>query len=72
MLGSCSYDMSVCFWDFAAPDPASRLLSRHGHHTEFAVGLDFSVLSEGLVASAGWDEAVYVWRLGQDPAAPVL
>jgi peroxin-7 len=25
------------------------------------VGIDFSTLREGLIASAGWDESVWVW-----------
>ena len=36
------------------------------------MGLDFSVLVDGLVASTGWDESVYVWRLGGDPMGPIL
>lgn len=39
------------------------------HHTEFAVGLDFSVLSEGMMASCGWDEMVHVWNQNGDPRA---
>ena len=41
-------------------------------HTEFAVGLDFSVLAEGVIASTGWDEMAYVWRQDGDPRGPVL
>jgi hypothetical protein len=32
------------------------------HHTEFAVGLDWSMLAEGLLASAGWDQQVVIWH----------
>eukprot|EP00983_Pelagomonas_calceolata_P121805 1160836-Pelagomonas_calceolata.AAC.6 len=35
------------------------------HHTEFAVGLDWSVLREGLIASAGWDQSVAVWHMSE-------
>ena len=42
------------------------------HHTEFAVGLDFSVLAEGVIGSTGWDEMAYVWRQDGDPRGPVL
>lgn len=66
MLLSCSYDMTVRLWDVAAPEDA--LLRVWDHHTEFAVGIDFSNLEEGLVASAGWDERVFVWHQQQDPA----
>ena len=38
LLGSCSYDMSMCLWDYK--NRASPLLHRSDHHTEFAVGLD--------------------------------
>ena len=37
------------------------------HHTEFAVGIDFSMLSEGLLASTGWDEMVVAWGEREDP-----
>ncbi len=37
------------------------------HHTEFAVGLDWSMLVDGLLASAGWDEQVAVWHKDQAP-----
>jgi WD40 repeat protein len=39
VLASCSYDMTVRLWDFAAPEDA--LLRVWDQHTEFAVGLDF-------------------------------
>lgn len=65
VLASCSYDMTVRLWDFSAPEDAQ--LRVWDHHTEFAVGLDFSTLVEGLVASSGWDEMTYVWNTQQDP-----
>ena len=40
------------------------------HHTEFAVGLDFSVLREGLMASAGWDESVWLWHQAEPRPMP--
>ena len=60
VLASCSYDMTVRLWDAGAPEDA--LLAVWDHHTEFAVGLDFSSLSEGMLASAGWDEMAFVWN----------
>ena len=67
VLASASYDMTVRLWDWAAPGDA--LLRLWDHHTEFAVGLDFSPLVEGLLASCGWDELTYVWRADGDPRA---
>ncbi|CAH2040942.1 unnamed protein product [Thlaspi arvense] len=54
-------------WDYMVED---ALIGRYDHHTEFAVGLDMSVLVVGLLASTGWDELVYVWQHGTDPKAP--
>ena len=43
------------------------------HHSEFAVGLDFSTLVRGRMASCGWDDAAFVWSVdGADPRAPSL
>ena len=51
ILASCSYDMTVRLWDAAAPEDS--LLRVWDHHTEFAVGLDFSALADGMLASTG-------------------
>ena len=65
LLASCSYDMTVKLWDIH--NPQAPLLRSWGHHTEFAVGLDFNVLKEGVMASAGWDEQVAVWHQNDQP-----
>lgn len=67
VLASCSYDMTVCLWDYMVED---ALIGRYDHHTEFAVGIDMSTFVDGLMASTGWDEFVYVWQQGMDPRAP--
>lgn len=67
VLASCSYDMTVCLWDYMVED---ALIGRYDHHTEFAVGIDMSTFVDGLMASTGWDELVYVWQQGMDPRAP--
>jgi peroxin-7 len=53
-------------WDYRAED---ALLARYNHHTEFVAGIDMSVLVDGLLASTGWDEMVYIWPFGTDPRA---
>ncbi len=65
VVASCSYDMTVRLWDVAAPEDA--LLQVWDHHSEFAVGLDLSTLSKGMMASAGWDGLSYVWHQKGDP-----
>ena len=40
------------------------------HHSEFACGLDFSMLQEGLMASAGWDESAWLWHQSEPMAMP--
>jgi peroxin-7 len=63
VLASCSYDMSVKMWDYRAPEDA--LIRSWDHHTEFAIGVDFSLQRESLMASTGWDEFVCVWQAPQ-------
>lgn len=65
VLASCGYDMTVRLWNYAAPEDALARL--WDHHTEFAVGLDWSTLNEGMLASCGWDEMTYVWPARGDP-----
>jgi len=67
VLASCAYDTTVRMWDYAAPEEA--MLRAWGHHSEFAVGLDWSSLVEGLLASCGWDEMTFAWHSSQDPRA---
>ena len=67
ILASCSYDMTVRLWDVAAPEDA--LLKVWDHHTEFALGLDFSLHAEGMIASTGFDEHAFVWHQQSDPRA---
>ena len=40
LIGSVSYDMSFCLWNFQDED---ALIQRAAHHTEFVVGLDFNL-----------------------------
>jgi len=66
MVISVSYDRSFCVWDWEKmhSDP---LIEKLELHSEFAVGCDFSLFVNGLVASCGWDCNVVVWQLGKDP-----
>jgi len=70
---TASYDMTLRMWDWKAPEgtPAQQL-AVWDQHTEFAVGLDVSTLADGLIASTGWDETVYVWHQQSDPRAVAL
>ena len=55
--------MTVAMWDWKGwrrgGARGSVGLRRWAHHTEPAVGLDCSVLREGLLGSCGWDEMVH-------------
>ncbi len=61
ILCSASYDMNVNLWDLSNPEFPSN---SHSEHTEFAVGLDFSMYDSGVVASCGWDGRVCLWNFG--------
>ena len=61
---SCSYDMSVIFWDIFAED---AMLVRCDHHTEFVLGIDFNLFRPNQVASCSWDEFVCMWDITQGP-----
>lgn len=60
IIASASYDMSVCVWDTSIEN---SLLKRMDTHTEFVVGVDFSLFSEGLIASCGWDQMLHLWHM---------
>lgn len=60
IVASAGYDMSVRFWDTAAP-PGNNLIEVHDAHTEFVLGIDFNLYVEGQVATCAWDENVHVF-----------
>lgn len=53
-------------WDTEKDTP---LIEKYEHHSEFVVGLDFSLENDEELASCSWDETVYVWQRGQEPEA---
>lgn len=67
-LMSASYDMSVKIWQDHPIGPGRRafhgdaLINNFTRHREFVMGCDWSLWAKGYVASAGWDEMVYVWK----------
>ena len=70
----CS-DMNVMVWDTSIEDAVVQCAR---HHTEFAVGVDFRLFRPGVLASCGWDGAVWVWdytrgppTVGPSPRSPV-
>tara|TARA_B110001452_G_C15228052_1_gene425559 strand:+ start:1454 stop:2473 length:1020 start_codon:yes stop_codon:yes gene_type:complete len=66
-LLSASYDMSVCLWDVVTTQATQRPLRQYNHHTEFVVGLEWSLFDEGVVASCGWDNWLHVWHRETQP-----
>lgn len=63
LLASCSYDMTIKIWSIGERMSRS-LIDTYDHHSEFAVGLDFSNFHRDVVASTGWDRMVAVWQVG--------
>ncbi|EFC35444.1 predicted protein [Naegleria gruberi] len=66
IIGSVSYDMSLCIWD-TEQGSDNALLEKYEHHSEFVVGIDFNLEMEDEIASCSWDETVYVWMRGEEP-----
>ena len=63
ILASASYDMSTLIWDCNK----QQVVNRFDNHSEFVVGLDFSMFEEGKLASASWDKSVAVFSIEDDP-----
>jgi peroxin-7 len=56
IIGSVSYDMSLRLFDLQS----RQEVYRNDDHTEFVVGLDFSLFVPDRIATCGWDEMVLV------------
>ncbi|CEH13233.1 Peroxisomal targeting signal type 2 receptor [Ceraceosorus bombacis] len=72
-LGSTSYDMSARIWDAdvgaaiqAGPRIGAQgaLRRRHDAHTEFVVGMAWSLFQQGVVATCAWDCETHLWAAG--------
>ncbi|PWY98354.1 WD40 repeat-like protein [Testicularia cyperi] len=73
LLATASYDMTARVWDTDAaarstvsglPGAAAQATSMrrvHDAHTEFVVGISWSLFQEGLVASTAWDCETHLW-----------
>ncbi|KAF0701312.1 Aste57867_8162 [Aphanomyces stellatus] len=80
LIGSTSYDMSVRLWNTQAVHPhvvryvipASTTIQCANHHSEFVMGLDFSLFVPGIVASCSWDRRVVLWNHMGGPPPPVV
>jgi len=55
--------MSVLVWDCNIQQP----MNRFDHHSEFVVGVDFSLFREGSLATASWDKTVSTFRIDDNP-----
>mmetsp|Transcript_9547 Transcript_9547/g.16736 ORF Transcript_9547/g.16736 Transcript_9547/m.16736 type:complete len:346 (-) Transcript_9547:164-1201(-) len=64
LIGSVSYDMTSCFWDTSLED---SLVLKGNQHTEFVMGIDFSLFRPGHVATCSWDEHVTTFDLKNGP-----
>ena len=56
--------MTLIVWD---TDKDNHLIEKYEHHSEFVVGVDFSLEDDEEIASCSWDETVYVWQRGTEP-----
>ena len=63
ILASTSYDMSTMLWDCNTQQPMNKI----DNHSEFVVGVDFSLFDEGRLATASWDRTVAVYHIDDDP-----
>ncbi|OXH41647.1 peroxin-7 [Cryptococcus neoformans] len=63
-LLSAGYDMTCRVWQTDLP-PAAPLkeLFNHQNHTEFVMAADWALFDPGLVASAGWDGDLHMYRV---------
>ncbi|KAF9477604.1 WD40 repeat-like protein [Pholiota conissans] len=62
ILATASYDMTSRVWTTTPAPGRPQLLHINDTHTEFVVGVSWSLYEEGVLASCGWDGRVNVFR----------
>lgn len=67
-IATSGYDMTARVWhvpDLHTGPPAlirnGRLGKVYSAHTEFVIGLSWSLYHPGVIASASWDQQVHIW-----------
>lgn len=66
IVASASYDMSMCLWDIST----NEITRRFDHHSEFVVGIDWSLFEENVIATTSWDKSICSWDVGSAPPNP--
>lgn len=67
VLASASYDMTARIWDvddaqsMASAPTVSQARYIYAGHSEFVVGLAWSLFQPGLIASTSWDTSTQLW-----------
>ncbi|RKP12548.1 WD40-repeat-containing domain protein [Piptocephalis cylindrospora] len=64
VFGSVGYDMSLRVWR------GDREVGRYDGHTEFVVGMDWSLGIQGQIATCAWDESVHLYDAFSPPPPP--
>lgn len=59
LIASTSYDMTMRLWDVGKPSPDKTVMV-HDQHTEFVMGVDFSLFLPGVIATCAWDETIHL------------
>lgn len=52
--------MTARIWNTALPAP--RPASATSHHSEFTMALGWALFDEGVIATAGWDQELHLYR----------